>query len=325
MATIDRDRKVFDPTDVTSKIDFSKARDLTTIRALSVLITGGATGLGAAIVRGLCAQGACVTIADVNVEAGEELVAELMQDGSQAFFIKTDVTDWTSQTQAFKAAIANSGRQAVDLVIPCAGTPGVPVPLQPHVSLDEDPPPPQTITIDVTLTGVYYTTVLALHYFRLKTTSPHPHPQSKKHIIFIGSLASYLEVPPIGDYNAAKFGVRGLWKSLRREIAELGIRSNLIAPTFLPTVQTQQVIPKLEAKGGRFGKLEDAVDAVLLLASDEAVDSRAIAVGADGNFDLRDDYEGHDAGVEVLEYFKSGAFGGGMQTFKEVLEGRSWG
>ena len=140
------------------------------------------------------------------------------------------------------------------------------------VSLDDDPPAPSTLTIDVTLTGVYYTAILALHYFRLKPTGTLRQPQSKKQILFIGSLASYIDVPPVGDYNAAKFGVRGLWKSIRREIRELGIRSNLIAPTFLPTVQVQQVIPKLKEKGARIGKLEDAVDAVLLLASSDDID-----------------------------------------------------
>ena len=54
---------------------------------------------------------------------------------------------------------------------------------------------------------------------------------------------------------------------------------------------------------------------------DKAV-GRAIAVGRYGNFDLRDDSEGLDGGVEVLDYYRTGAFGKGMHGFRDVLGGR---
>ena len=57
MNSIDRDREVFDPTDVTARVDFKRSYDKSRLQHLNALVTGGATGLGAAITRGLCRQG----------------------------------------------------------------------------------------------------------------------------------------------------------------------------------------------------------------------------------------------------------------------------
>lgn len=131
-----------------------------------------------------------------------------------------------------------------------------------------------------------------MHYLRLPASPRHPPaaqtpPQAqdqdrespKKQIIFIASLASYLEVPPIADYNAAKFGVRGLFKSLRRQARRAGVRTNLIAPTFLPTAQVAQVVRELEARGARVGRVADAVDAVVRVACDDEVQGGCFSEG----------------------------------------------
>lgn len=180
------------------------------------------------------------------------------------------MSDWNSQVNAFKSAVKQSPKHRLDLVIPCAGTPGIPIPLHENVSLDKDPPAPSKDTLDVTLMGVYYSTCLALHYFRLPSTGEVRPP--KQHILFIGSLAGYLEIPPVADYNAAKFGVRGLWKCIRKEVRDMGIRTNLIAPTFMPTVAIQQVATKLEERGTKLGKVEDVAGAALRLSCADDID-----------------------------------------------------
>ncbi|KAL9058893.1 MAG: hypothetical protein Q9162_001449 [Coniocarpon cinnabarinum] len=239
---------------------------------------------------------------------------------------KFDPHDVTKRVD-FGAAVDTSKLNNLNVLITGGanglGTPGVPIPIHENVSLDEDPPAPATVTLDVTLTGVYFSTCLAIHYMRLPSDLPVGSPP-KQQIIFMGSLASYVEIPPVADYGASKFGVRGLWKSIRREVPDLNIRTNLIAPTFMPTVMVQQVTKALEERGAKVGKIEDVVDAVVRLACSDDVDGRALACGGDGIFDLRDDYEGLDGGVETLDYFKTGAFGGGMRHFKEVLGGRKW-
>ncbi|KAI9663369.1 MAG: hypothetical protein M1831_002653 [Alyxoria varia] len=262
---------MFRPENQTPKVDFEKSVDLSGLKNQNVLITGGANGLGSLITRNLCAQGAKVTIADLNSEAGEKLVEGMRQEGQRSVFVQTDVTSWASQVNAFKIATSQSETKTLDLVIPCAGTAGSPLQVPETASWDEDPPQPATLTLDVTLKGVYFSTVLALHYFRASSSAS---ATRKKHILFIGSLASYLEVPPMSDYTAAKFGVRGLWKSIRNEAREQHVRTNMLSPTFLPTQMMSSVSFALEEKGGEMGHLKDAVGAVVRLACTEDIDGR---------------------------------------------------
>src|SRR5258705_3464675 len=84
------------------------------IAGSSALITGGASGLGAATARRLVGQGACMVIADLNREAGLALEQEL-----GARFVETDVTDDSSMRQAINAAIAAYGE--LHILVCCAG------------------------------------------------------------------------------------------------------------------------------------------------------------------------------------------------------------
>src|SRR5579885_2050232 len=81
-----------------------------------VLVTGGASGLGAACVRLLSQAGAKVVIADLNSELGNALAGEL---GDSVIFVKTDVVDEASVQGAIDAALSTSGNLSV--VINCAG------------------------------------------------------------------------------------------------------------------------------------------------------------------------------------------------------------
>ncbi|KAI9658027.1 MAG: hypothetical protein M1821_002687 [Bathelium mastoideum] len=317
MADQDISEAIFDASDTTRKIDFSKSIDESRLKDMNILVTGGSNGLGAVLSTELAKHGAKVTIADLKGDNGEKLAQSLRDRGLQAHFVATDVRSWESQVNAFKTAINRSATKELDVVIPCAGLPGYALPLPEKISLEEDPAPPSSNTFDVTLTAVYYSTLLSLHYFRLPSSKPF-----RKQLVFIGSLASYLEIPPMADYSATKFGVRGLWKTIRREMREMGMRTNLIAPTFMPTQVIANVSPALERLGAKLAKVENAVSAVVRVITDEEIDGRAVAVGGYGEFDLRDDYEGLDGGVEILRYFESGAMGGGMHTLRDILGGR---
>ena len=86
------------------------------IKSNTFLISGGSSGLGAGCVRRLAKLGANVVIADINQEAGEQLVAEI---GAQSIFVRTDVTDETAVQAAVDAAVSTFGelRGAIN----CAG------------------------------------------------------------------------------------------------------------------------------------------------------------------------------------------------------------
>jgi 5'-hydroxyaverantin dehydrogenase len=103
-----------------------------------------------------------------------------------------------------------------------------------EVSLKEDPYPPSTLSLEVNLKGCFYTTFLALHYFRLKPKSGVETAQDKS-LIIVASLAGYLDDTHNTSYMASKFGARGVFRAVRqRAQADLGVRVNLIAPVRIP-------------------------------------------------------------------------------------------
>lgn len=95
---------------------------------------------------------------------------------------------------------------------------------------DTDPagPPvePDLRTIDVNLKGMLYTAKLAIHYFRRQPLDA----SRDRCLILKSSLAGYVDLPGSIQYNASKFGVRGIMASLRRTTWEQSIRVNLVAP-----------------------------------------------------------------------------------------------
>ena len=77
----------------------------------------------------------------------------------------------------------------------------------------------------------------------------------------------------MADYNATKFGVRGIWKGIRRDVRVVGVRTNIIAPTFLAdTMMLDKVTTALRDLGVTLATLESAVDAIIRVACTENVD-----------------------------------------------------
>ena len=89
------------------------------------------------------------------------------------------------------------------------------------------------------------------------------------------SLAGYLDLPGSPQYNAAKFGVRGLMRALRRTGPAMNLRVNIIAPWFIQTrIMSDQVVEVLQGKGIVFAEKADAAAAVLHLASDRSINGK---------------------------------------------------
>ena len=137
----------------------------------------------------------------------------------------------------------------------------------------DDPPKPPTLPIDVNLTGVYYTAMLAVHYFNARTRDGTFKPQ----LCFVSSIAGYSDLPLSPDYAAAKWGVRGIWRSLRGERGVNGLggtQTNLIAPTYIRTAMTAGFSQSLINAGIKVGEVDDVVPAVLRAIVDESVDGK---------------------------------------------------
>lgn len=102
-------------------VDHTATPQLENVRGKSVIITGGANGMGEAFVRDFVAAGAYVTFADVNEERGHGIEAELNASGTTCAFVKCDIRDWDQQKTVFEKAKSQSPSNSVDVVIANAG------------------------------------------------------------------------------------------------------------------------------------------------------------------------------------------------------------
>ena len=269
--------------------------DLSTLKGKSILVTGGASGLGLATARAFAAAGAYVTLADIQPvkEVGEKIIEELSALGYHVHYTYCDTTSWESQVQAFKSALLFAPHNTLDVVAMFAGVTSEPGNIMDHIvkfeaSLDVDPVQPSIKCIEVNLIGLYYSAYLALNYFRLKPresgqgTYVNGNATISKSLIFVDSIAGYIDFPKHTTYNASKFGVRGLFRSVRGYSRKFGVRSNLIAPWHIRTPMTaaiQEYMAKHnvpEGKGINWAKVEQVVEAVGQCVVDEGIDGELL-------------------------------------------------
>ena len=295
----------------TASIDYSRLANR------SVLITGGASGLGAATATKFAQHGAYVTIADMQDTLGTDLSKDLTSQGHHCTFISCNTTSYESSLAAFKHCINFSPSKTLDIAILFAGTDGERAGLVDYAinnggkpSLDSDPPAPTHRAVDVNLLGVYMNTYLALHYFRLQTTDTTPQP-FKKSLILISSMTAYIDLPYNTGYSVSKYGIRGLFRSIRSQVHKVNARVNNIAPGYVLTPLTQKVhrIERAEEVSKATGtvlpwaKVGSVVEAVGRCAVDEGVDGRSWSVVRSGYVDQKEDVDegwGGDMYVKLM-------------------------
>lgn len=188
------------------------------------VITGGASGLGAANVQHLQAAGAKVAILDVNADAGNALAA---QSGGNTVFIHTDVTDADHTAAALTRVYDTFG--AVHIAINCAGigTPG-------RVLSRQGPLPLETFNrvIRINLIGTF--NVIRLAAARMQANEPNAEGE-RGVIINTASIAAFEGQIGQPAYAASKADVVGMTLPIARELAAFGIRVMTIAPGIFDT------------------------------------------------------------------------------------------
>lgn len=263
-------------------VDVSRPFDETTLRDKTIVITGGANGLGTHFVRRWASAGAHVVIGDLDDRAGEQFVAELRSTYPQSTFVfqHCDVTDWESQVSLFETAVRASPQgRGIDIVVPNAGilVPSEAVKFGRPQLVDGVLAKPNTATLDVNITGVAYTTHLALYHLPRNGDGGRD-----RCILLIGSLSSLVPLPGQDQYTMSKHAVVGLFRSLRGTAASAhGVRVNMIAPFYVG--KTNMLKPQTEALllSGSAGpaRIADVVDAATRLLADEGIVGRALVVG----------------------------------------------
>ena len=194
------------------------------IRAKTIVVTGGGSGLGAAVARMLVGEGANVVIADVNAEAGTAIVDEL---GSGAAFIRTDVTQEKDGQAAIDLALARFGH--LHGLVNCAGiAPGEKVIGRdgPH-RLDSF-----ARTVGINLIGTFNMIRLAA----AAITGQEPGTDGERGVIVnTASVAAFDGQVGQAAYAASKGGVAAMTLPIARELARSGIRVVSIAPGIFET------------------------------------------------------------------------------------------
>jgi len=238
------------------------------------IVTGATSGLGLAISKLFLHEGATVVLSDIN-EQGNEIAANL---GDKAFFQKCDVSksdevhqliNWTLEKfEKVDIMVNNAGVGALGGILDCS-----------------DAGWEKVISTD--LSGVFYGTSAAAN--AMKTV------QIKGSIINISSILGLVGFPNAIAYCAAKGGVSNLTRAAAQDLAPLGIRVNAIAPAFIKTNMTKDVLEneafnnaiKANTPLGYTGDPEDIAQAALYLASDDSRYVTGIILPVDGGWTCR--------------------------------------
>ncbi|MFP6851058.1 MAG: SDR family oxidoreductase [Pseudomonas sp.] len=222
----------------------------------TVLVTGGAQGIGRGIVEGFAASGARVLIADLQLEPAQALASELQGRGCEAQALGIDLAD--------EAAIATllAGLERLDILVHNAGY----FPLTPFTEIT---PAILQRTLAVNLSALFWLTQGALPLFERK---------GKGCVLVTSSVTGpRVAYPGLSHYAASKAGVNGFIRSAALELASQGIRINGVEPGMIRTPAMDNLGDSdLNAKItnaiplGRLGEPEDIAGAMLFLASDSA-------------------------------------------------------
>ncbi len=194
------------------------------ISGTSVVVTGGASGLGAATVRRLHTEGARVTIADLNREAGAALQQEL---GERSAVVSTDVTDEASVQRMVDQTVERHG--GVHVLVNCAG-----IAIAERILGRSGPHALEHFVkvIQINLVGTFNTLRLAA----AAMAQNQPNAEGERGVIVnTASVAAFEGQVGQAAYAASKAGVAGLTLPAARELARDGIRVVSIAPGIFDT------------------------------------------------------------------------------------------
>jgi len=238
-----------------------------------VLITGALTGIGRATAVAFAKEGARIVIAGRRDEAGQNLAAELRTLGAEAEYWRTDVRHEEDVRDLLNKTVARFGR--LDVAVNAAGTEGKPGPVT------EQSAESYAATFDTNVLG----TLLSMkHELRAMLA------QKSGSIINVSSTYGHLGGAGASLYAASKHAVEGLTRSAALEVAEFGVRVNVVAPGPIDTAMLTRFTGTTERKAGlvagvplqRMGRPEEIAQLIVFLASDKASFSTGATFAADG-------------------------------------------
>jgi len=232
--------------------------------AWNVLITGGCGDIGRATARRLIEEGARVAMLDIcDNETGQRAAAAAGKAGS-AVFLRCDVSSRQEVESALSEIQSKWGR--LDVAIANAGI----VRNQPFLEIT---PEAWARTLDVNLTGCFHVAQLSARIMSRQNPDAHG---IRGRILFTGSWVQDMPWPEGTSYIVSKAGIKAMARNMAQELADRGIRVNVVAPGIVMAGLSRQVYetdPDFGPRAiaaipvGEFGTAEQVADAFAFLCS----------------------------------------------------------
>ena len=234
------------------------------LKGKCAIVTGGASGIGAAIVEAFTREGARVVVADPDKRAGEALVGRLQGNGREVFLVPSDVGDAASVRGMVEKALEKL--DSLDTLVNNAGV-GTPGKLLDTEDSEWDR------MMAVNLRGTFLVSKYAL---------PHLLKKGGGCIINMGSVAGLVGVRDRAAYCATKGGVISLTRAIAVDYVDEGVRCNAICPGTVDTPWVERMVSQYpdptaaraamvaRQPMGRLGRPEEIAQAAVYLASADA-------------------------------------------------------
>jgi 3-oxoacyl-[acyl-carrier protein] reductase len=224
------------------------------------VVTGGASGIGQAVVERLTRDDFTVVILDINEDGGKQVAAELRKRGKQATFVRLDVTREDDVQKTFQKII--SEHRCLDVLVNVAGGS-----LHRH-KIEDFPLDHWRAVIDVNLTSTFLCCRAVTGLMKNQKSGA---------IVNISSDIGFSGDAKRSAYAAAKAGIVGFSKTLALELAPFGVRVNAVAPGRIATKRVRATYSDAEWEAaakriplGHAGEPDDVAEAVAFLASDSS-------------------------------------------------------
>ena len=259
------------------------------------IVTGGATGIGEAIVKKFSSEGATIVIVGLQDDPVEEVVNEVKQEyNTPVIGLIKNVARKDEAQEVIEETVSAFGR--VDILISNASI------LPQYIELDKNDDDGFEDILDANIRSTYYMVKAALPELR----------KTRGNIVASGSIAGINGLPESNPYAGSKAFIHAFIKGVAIEQGKYGIRANVVAPGPIDTEMTRKEVGGMNEEAektivtstvfGRRGTTEEAANVYCFLASDEASYVTASVYNVDNGISMAIGPVGEKAEESLKEY-----------------------